>query len=74
MYSLLTALIILVTLCFFMLGGLIVFIALLFLSPSSVPRLHPEMYNPDGTLITDTLYSVNFDQTYDNEDDDYQEA
>lgn len=71
MYSLITALTVLVVLCFLMLGGIIGFIASKFYSPS--PRLHPEMYNPDGSIKPDILYAVTFDRNYDDEDD-YEEA
>jgi hypothetical protein len=73
MYGLITALIVLVVLCFLMLGGIIGFIASKFYPPA--PRLHPEMYNPDGSIKPDILYAVTFDQSYSDEDDeDYEEA
>ena len=72
MYSLITALTVLVVLCFLMLGGIIGFIASKFYPPA--PRLHPEMYNPDGSIKPDILYAVTFDQNYDDDEDDYEEA
>lgn len=74
MYSLLTALTILVVLCFLMLGGIIGFMASKFYQPA--PRLHPEMYNSDGSIKPDILYAVTFDQNYDytDEDDDEEEG
>jgi hypothetical protein len=74
MYGLITALTVLVVLCFLMLGGIIGFIASKFYPPA--PRLHPEMYNPDGSIKPDILYAVTFDQNYDDEDDteDYENA
>jgi hypothetical protein len=67
MYGLITALTVLTILCFLMLGGIIGFIASKFYPPA--PRLHPEMYNPDGSIKPDILYAVTFDQNYDDEDD-----
>lgn len=74
MYGLITSLTVLVVLCFLMLGGIIGFIASKFYPPA--PRLHPEMYNPDGSIKPDILYAVTFDQNYDDEDDteDYEDA
>jgi hypothetical protein len=71
MYSLLTTLIILVSFCFLMLGGIVGFIASKFYP--AAPRLHPEMYNPDGSIRPDILYAVTFDQNYD-DDEDYEDA
>ena len=68
MYGLITALTVLVVLCFLMLGGVIGFIASKFYPPA--PRLHPEMYNPDGSIKPDILYAVTFDQNYDDTEDD----
>ena len=67
MYGLITALTVLTILCFLMLGGIIGFIASKFYPPA--PRLHPEMYNPDGSIKPDILYAVTFDQNYDDEED-----
>jgi hypothetical protein len=74
MYGLITALTVLVVLCFLMLGGVIGFMASKFYPPA--PRLHPEMYNPDGSIKPDILYAVTFDQNYDDtdEDDDEEES
>jgi hypothetical protein len=54
-----------------MLGGIIGFIASKFYP--AAPRLHPEMYNPDGSIRPDILYAVTFDQNYD-DDEDYEDA
>ena len=51
-----------------MLGGIIGFLASRFYPP--IPRLHPEMYNSDGSINTDPLYSINFETTYDDDEDD----
>jgi hypothetical protein len=67
MYGLITALTVLIILCFLMLGGIIGFIASKFYPPA--PRLHPEMYNPDGSIKPDILYAVTFEQNYDDEED-----
>ena len=72
MYSLITTLLILISFCFLMLGGIIVFLALNFYYPA--PRLHPEMYNPDGSIRPDILYSVTFDQNHDDDNEDYEKA
>jgi hypothetical protein len=71
MYGLITALTVLVVLCFLMLGGIIGFIASKFYPPA--PRLHPEMYNSDGSIKPDILYAVTFDQNYDDTDEDDEE-
>jgi len=68
MYGLITSLIILIVFCFLMLGGIIGFLASRFYPP--IPRLHPEMYNSDGSINTDPLYSINFETTYDDDEDD----
>lgn len=71
MISLLGTLIILIVFCFLMLGGVIGFIVTKFYPPA--PRLHPEMYNPDGSIKPDVLYAVTFDGDYDYTDEDDQE-
>lgn len=68
MYGLITSLIILVVFCFLMLGGVIGFLVSKHYSP--YPKLHPEMYNADGSINTDPLYSINFETTYDDDEDD----
>jgi hypothetical protein len=68
MYSLITSLIILVVFCFLMLGGVIGFLVSKHYHPT--PRLHPELFNSDGSLNTDPLYSITFDSTYDDDEDD----
>jgi hypothetical protein len=72
MYNLIIALIVLLVLCFSLLG---VIIGILFINLyPPAPRLHPEMYNSDGSIRTDILHAVTFEPNYDDEDDDYEEA
>lgn len=70
MYDLIVALTTLVVLCFLMLGVIIGFLVTKIYPPA--PRLHPEMYNRDGSIRPDILYAVTFDQNYD-DDEDYTE-
>jgi hypothetical protein len=75
MYSLIVAIIILMFICVLLIGGIIGFMIVKFYPPA--PRLHPEMYNPDGSIRPDILYAVTFDQPYDDNDDEedrYEEA
>jgi hypothetical protein len=71
MISLLVTLIVLITLCILLVGLVSGFIVAKFYPPA--PRLHPEMYNPDGSIRPDILHAVTFDGDYDYTDEDDQE-
>ncbi len=66
----LTAILVLLTLLFFVVGGIVGWIFANFYRNPSIPYLHPEMFDSEGNLIPDQILAIRFeDNYYDSEND-----
>lgn len=65
---------ILVTILFFLVGGLIGWVANQYITNNKPPYMHPEMFDRNGNLIPDEILALrfegDFDDYYESEEDD----
>lgn len=61
-----------VTILFLLVGLVIGWMVKQYIDETTLPKLHPEMFDEQGNIIPDTIYAVRFendDFEYDDEDD-----
>ncbi len=60
------------TLLFFMVGGIIAWLAKDYLRAPEyfIPNLHPEMFDENGNFIPDEILAVRFENEYDTDEDE----
>ena len=64
----LTALALPISIMFFLLGGLIGWVARDYMmNYREIPRPHPEMFDPNGNLVPDEIVAFRFENNYDND-------
>ena len=68
-----TAFFSMLTLLFFMVGGVIGWLAYRHALETRTPYLHPEFFDENGQIIPDEVVSVRFENNYDEYDDDEEE-
>ena len=63
-----------VTILFLLVGLVIGWMVKQYIDETTLPKLHPEMFDEEGNIIPDTIYAVRFendDFEYEDEEDDY---
>jgi len=64
---------ILVSILFFLVGGLIVWVVSQHIENNKVPYMHPEFFDENGNVIPDQILAISFDgdlnDNYDEEED-----
>lgn len=60
------------TVLFFIVGGLLGWVAREYLLTHREPQFHPEMYDSNGNIIPDEILAVRFENNYDY-DSEYEE-
>lgn len=64
---------ILVSILFFLVGGLIVWVVSQHIENNKVPYMHPEFFDENGNVIPDQIFAFSFDgdlNDYDDEEED----
>lgn len=58
-----------VTILFLLIGLVIGWMVKQYIDETTLPKLHPEMFDEEGNIIPDTIYAVRFE----NDDFDYED-
>ncbi len=67
----LTALALPISIMFFLLGGLIGWVARDYMmNYREIPRPHPEMFDTNGNLVPDEIVAFRFENNYDNDSEE----
>ena len=67
----LTALALPISIMFFILGGLIGWVARDYMmNYREIPRPHPEMFDTNGNLVPDEIVAFRFENNYDNDNEE----
>lgn len=64
MVSVAITLSILVSILFFLVGGLIVWVVSQYIADNKLPYMHPEFFDRNGNIIPDEVLAVTFDPDY----------
>jgi len=67
---------ILVSILFFLVGGLIVWVVSQYIESNKLPYMHPEFFDQNGNIIPDEILAISFDgdlNDYYNEEEDCSE-
>ena len=64
MVSVAITLSILVSILFFLVGGLIVWVVSQYIADNKLPYMHPEFFDKNGNIIPDEVLAVTFDPDY----------